>query len=171
MERQRRFTSVGQAVAVCGMLALFLAGCSTGDPQPQAPTTTDSGNAQLQTPESSGSETSAQAFVDAFETEGLECAPADAARWGPGVVEQVNCQGADSVIVTIRNFEDTDARDGQLARVQDQACKIAESGQEIQRLATSDTWIVMVGGDREVDFEVFGNATTTLGLDWTDYTC
>ncbi len=167
MDRQHRFRRLGQAAAVCGVLTLLLAGCSAGDPQPQAPAAADSADSESQAPEANGS--GAQTFIDAFEHEGLKCAPAD--RLGPGVVEQVNCQGGDHVIVTIRNFEDTDARDKQLDRVQDQACTIAESGQDTQRLTTSDTWIVMVGGDRQVDFEVFGNAMTGLGLDWNDYNC
>lgn len=149
----------------------MLTGCGAEDAQPQAPTTADSGEAQAQTPENPEGAVSVQPFIDAFEREGLECAAADEKFWGPGVVEQVNCQGGDHIIVTIRDFEDTGARDAQLGRVQEQACTIAESGQDIQRLATSDTWILMVGGDREVDFEVFGNATTGLGLDSTDYSC
>lgn len=177
MGRQRRLTRPVRGAAVLGVLMLSLMGCSTQEPRAQAPTTADAETtadadpSATHAPETDDGATSAQAFIDAFESEGLECAPAEEKFWGPGVVEQVNCRGGDHVVVTVRNFEDTGARDDQLVRVQEQACTIAESGQTIQRLATSATWIVMVGGDREVDFEVFGNAVTGLGLDSTDYTC
>ena len=170
--RQRRFRTLGTATAVSGVLALILTGCGAEDSPPpaQASETTESATSE-QPSETTEGATSAGPFIEAFENEGLECAPADEKFWGPGVVEQVNCQGGDHIIVTIRNFEDSAARDAQLDRVQEQACTIAESGQDIQRLAMSDTWILMVGGDRDVDFEVFGNAMTGLGLDSTDYSC
>lgn len=158
------------AVLALGLSLGLMTGCS-GVSENQATAPEDGGSTALQGEESDksdeGGSGSSAAFIRAFEAEGLECADVDEDRWGPGVVEQVLCRGADSVIVTIRDFEDVAARDAQLDRVQEQACNVGFD----QRLATSDTWILMVGGDREVDFEVFGDATSTLGLDSEDYVC
>ena len=170
IESQRILGRRARATALFATLALLVTGCSAAEDL----TSTDSSQAQ-ESPavdeeshsEPEGSSSSADAFVEAFEAEGLGCADVDEDRWGPGVVEQVLCRGGNSVIVTIRNFEDAAARDAQLNQVREQACNVGFD----QRLAISDTWILMVGGDREVDFEVFGNSISTLGLDAEDYIC
>ncbi|BDZ39878.1 hypothetical protein GCM10025863_24920 [Microbacterium suwonense] len=159
--RRLRYTA-----AVSGALVLLLTGC--GEDQTHGTTTVDDIQGSVPTEREEGIE-SAQIFVAAFEDEGLTCAPAD--RLGSGVVEQFTCKGEDHLVMTIRNFEDITARDKQLEKVQDLACEIADSGQDIQRLSISDTWILMAGGDRDIDFEVFGNAMTSLGLESEDYTC
>lgn len=180
MVGQRRFGRIRQAAVVTSALALLLSGCNgeeladapdsnsaqadDGGPPPAEPVTEDE-------PTTGDEPASAQAFVDAFEAEGLECTETDEDRWGPGVAAQTVCQGDDHVIMSIRNFENAGARDAQLDRIQALACEIADSGQDVQRVTTSDTWIIMAGGDRDVDFEVFGNAMSSLGLDWTDYIC
>lgn len=167
---QHTLGRIARGAALCATLALLMAGCATGG----SPTSTDSSQTQdspaiddESTAQPNAGVSSAKAFIEVFEAEGLECADVDEDRWGPGVVEQVLCRGGDSIIVTMRNFVDAAARDAQLKRVQEQACNVGFD----QRLATSDTWILMVGGDREVDFEVFGNAMSALGLDSEDYVC
>lgn len=173
---------LSRAIGMSSVLVLLLAGCGAQDtPEtPAAGAETESDAAQMQAPESDteaaapqteDGPASGQVFVEAFEHEGLECTQADANRFGPGVTDQYVCQGEDHLVMSIRDYEDADARDEQLGTIEGLACEIAEQGQEIQRVTVSDTWIVMAGGDRDVDFEVFGNAMTGLGLEWTDYTC
>lgn len=159
------------SIGLGGALVLLLAGCGAGgsaEPIESAgagPTAAESSAGESSTSISAGQ------FGEAFIAEGMDCEELDRDDLRAGVVEQVVCRGSDTVIVTIRNYESADARDHQLGVIQDSACEIAKTGQDIQRVAVSDTWLVMPGGDREVDFAVFGNAMTTLGLDWSDYTC
>lgn len=190
--RERGFGRIYHAIGGATVLALLVTGCGSDD----APAAPAEGDAAVQdaeanvdeadvdeadaeeadvdqtaAPEANDGAASGQMFVDAFEEEGLNCAATDPDRFGPGVVEQFGCQGDDHLVMSIRDYEDAGARDEQLGRIQALACEIADQGQEIQRVTVSDTWIVMAGGDRDVDFEVFGNAMTGLGLDWSDYTC
>ncbi|MGO3147391.1 MAG: hypothetical protein ACTIJ6_06910 [Leucobacter sp.] len=165
------FGRLWQAVAVVGVLALILTGCGEkGSAEGESTANDDAVSENTEASEADGA-ASAQVFTDAFVREGLVCTPVAEDRLRAGVVEQFTCEGDDYVIMTVRNFEDADERDAQLDRIQGLACEIAESGQEIQRVATSDTWIVMAGGDRDEDFEVFGNAMTSVGLEWNDYVC
>jgi hypothetical protein len=166
----RTVRKTGMAVLTLGLSLGLVTGCSaaedlTSNDPSQAQESPVVDEESQSTPD--GAASSAEAFVKAFEAEGLGCVDVDEDRWGPGVVEQVLCRGGDSVVVTIRNFEDAAALDAQLNRVQEQACNVGFD----QRLATSGTWILMVGGDREVDYEVFGNSIATLGLDSEDYIC
>src|SRR5690554_4135871 len=113
---QRILGRRARATALFATLALLMTGCAAAE----APTSTDDSEAQ-ESPaveeesrsEPDGEVSSANAFIEAFEAEGLACTDVDEDRWGPGVVEQALCRGEDSVIVTIRNFEDAAARDAQ----------------------------------------------------------
>ena len=188
--RGRGFGRIYRAIGGAAVLALLISGCGSDDTpdsptedeaavedadtnvdEPDADDADESDVDQTAAPEANDSAASGQMFVDAFANEGLECAETDPDRYGPGVVEQFVCQGDDHLVMSIRNYEDAGARDAQLDRIQGLACEIADQGQDIQRVTVSDTWIVMAGGDRDVDFEVFGGAMTGLGLDWSDYTC
>lgn len=184
MVRKRHFDRLAQAIIAGTAVTLLLTGC--GDDTAQSPTSTETaesaesggnaGSAEVQASEEASAEEqtaeapSAHAFTGAFEAEGLTCAEVED-PFGDTVIQQFNCEGDDHLIMTIRNYGDVADRDDQLATIQSKACEIADQGQKVQRVATSDTWILMAGGDRHIDFEVFEGAMTTLGLDSTDYTC
>lgn len=169
-----------QGAALAAALALLVAGCASAgadapQPDPGSEVTdaerAEGAEADDSTEQDTSSSADAGAFTAAFEAEGLACTELAAEDLRGSVVQQFVCQGGDTVIVTIRDYGSADARDQQLAVIQDKACEIADTGQAIQRVAVSDTWLLMVGGDREVDFALFGSAMSTLGLDTTDYTC
>lgn len=167
MGKTGRFRNLRHLFAVMGILAFLLAACGSGENSD----TSNQDSSQTDTQTASTGIDSAQPLVAAFEAEGLACTKTDENRLRNGAVEQFECRGDDYIVMTIRDFGDESTRDEQLDRIQGLACDIAESGQDIQRLTTSGSWIVMAGGDRDVDFEVFGNAMTSLNLDWDDYTC
>lgn len=170
MTRGARAARVLRSIGLVGALTLLLAGCAAGEAA--APPASDGAAeaAETSVPDS-GASTSGDDFTAAFEAQGMDCAALEDDDLREGVEQQFVCRGGDDVIVTIRDYENPDARDRQLATIQDMACEIAETGQDVQRVAVSDTWLLMPGGDREADFALFGSAMADLGLQPTDYTC
>lgn len=138
-------------------IALLLTGCSAGG---------TSGEAAEQ-PADQASSLDTTTIMDGIESAGLVCTEKDPVL--DGREEVIQCKGDDYIFVTATRFTSVEERDGQIERAKKALC---EGGTVATlRLATSDTWALVPGDDREQDVAAFDTAMSALGLEWGEDAC
>ncbi len=166
-------------MALCALLVLVVAGCSSAgeadEPATDSPGGSDIGpgaepetapEAEQDDPVESAALT-ADDIVAAIEPDGFACEEKDPVLKGREQV--IQCKGDDYVIITATRLTSSDLLPGQLTRAKEALC---ESGTvDALRVATSDVWVVVPGGDRDKDIAAFEAATGKLGLEPTEDPC